>query len=89
MSSILSDFLVFKESKEQYTREERFVIYNQFQERIDAQNKKRAQLLLTIETKQKQEIFAIKKQTRKVLKYRLINNYAFAEKHLLNHHQNN
>ncbi len=88
MNSILSDFLVFKESKEQYTREERFIIYNQFQERIDAQNKKRFQLLLTIETRKKQEISAIKK-TRKVLKYRFINNYAFAEKDILNHYQNN
>jgi hypothetical protein len=40
MRSILFDYLAFKETKEQYSKEERMEIYNQFQERINKATKK-------------------------------------------------
>jgi len=89
MSSVYLKVVAFRENRHLYTKSERKEILDGFQSEIYKQLQERTQLLFNIETKQKQEIKALKTQIKKVIKYKLINNHKVVEKFILNNHLNN
>ena len=92
MRCLLSEVLEFEKNIDNYTNEEKRNIIDSLRNDI---NERKNRLSNPFSPKayndpiKKSSVSGQKKEIKPIVKYRFINNYAVAEKFILNHHQNN